>query len=63
MERDAAWLGAAADSRQLRPWKGEEMGCAAAATLDSQKPSPDAGPGPGGGAQVCGAESEGLARL
>lgn len=42
--------------------KGEETGCAAAATLGSQKPSPDAGPGPGGGAQVCGAESEGLAR-
>lgn len=36
------------------------MGCAAAGTLGPQKPSPDAGRGPGGGAQVCGAESEAL---
>lgn len=63
MERDAGWLVAAAGSGQLWPRKEEEMGGAAAATLGSQMPSPVAGPGPGAGAQVFRAESEGLARL
>ena len=42
--------------------KGEEMVGAAAATLGSQMPSPVAAPGPGGGAQVCGAESARVVR-
>lgn len=41
--------------------KGRDGGAAAAA-LGSQMPSPVAGPGLGGGAQVCGAESESLVR-
>lgn len=61
MKRDAGWLGAAAGSGQLRLWEGEgngDWGGAAAAALGSQMPSPVASPGPGGGAQVCGAGRE-----
>ena len=63
MERDAGWLGPGRGSGHLQPWEGKEKGDAAAAALGSQKPSTVAGPGPGGGAQVCRSESESLARL
>lgn len=62
MARDESWLGPATGSGQLQPWKGKEKGGAAAAALGPQKPS-TAGQGPGGGAQVCGAERESLARF
>lgn len=63
MARAAGCLAAAAGSGQLRPWGSVAMGEPPAAALGSQTPSPVAGPGSRGGAQVCGAQSVSSARV
>lgn len=63
MAEDVDRLGAAAGSGPLLPGKWRGWGGASETVPGSQMPSRVAGPGPRGGAQVCGAESVSLTRV